>query len=73
LRLIRSCWVARQFPNHIQTWLLYHNALSTGVVIEDILKYARTSKEAAETVAGESTSSFRASAKSWNGMFKRVR
>lgn len=29
----------------IQTWLLYHNALSTNVVVSDILKYARKSKE----------------------------
>ena len=28
-----------------QTWLLYHNALSRGVEIDDILKYARKSKE----------------------------
>jgi callose synthase len=32
---------------YIQTWLLYHNALSSGVVIEDILKYARKTKEVA--------------------------
>lgn len=31
----------------LQTWLLYHNALSAGVVIEDILKYARKTKERA--------------------------
>ena len=30
---------------YFQTWLLYHNALSSGVEIEDILKYARRSKE----------------------------
>lgn len=39
----------------LQTWLLYHNALSRGVEIEDILKYARKSKEKAgsetETIA----------------------
>lgn len=29
----------------LQTWLLYHNALSAGVAIEDILKFARRSKE----------------------------
>jgi len=33
---------------YCQTWLLYHNALSSGVVIEDILKYARKSKEQAQ-------------------------
>jgi len=32
---------------YLQTWLLYHNALSAGVVIDDILKYARKSKEQA--------------------------
>ncbi|CAM9694747.1 unnamed protein product [Discosporangium mesarthrocarpum] len=38
---------ALQFPSTVQTWLLFHNALSEGVVIEDILKYARMSKEQA--------------------------
>lgn len=28
-----------------KTWLLFHNALSEGVVIDDILKYARMNKE----------------------------
>lgn len=32
----------------LQTWLLYHNALSSGVAIEDILKYARKTKEKAD-------------------------
>lgn len=36
---------ALQLPSKIQTWLLYHNALSTNVVISDILKYARKSKD----------------------------
>jgi callose synthase len=31
--------------SYLQTWLLYHNALSAGVAIEDVLKYARRSKE----------------------------
>lgn len=31
----------------LQTWLLFHNALSEGVVIDDILKYARMNKELA--------------------------
>ena len=35
---------------YLQTWLLYHNALSAGVVIEDILKHARKSKERASFV-----------------------
>jgi callose synthase len=34
-----------QLPHHIQTWLLYHNALSTDVVVSDILRYARKSQE----------------------------
>eukprot|EP00560_Eucampia_antarctica_P003873 CAMPEP_0197837544 /NCGR_PEP_ID=MMETSP1437-20131217/32466_1 /TAXON_ID=49252 ORGANISM="Eucampia antarctica, Strain CCMP1452" /NCGR_SAMPLE_ID=MMETSP1437 /ASSEMBLY_ACC=CAM_ASM_001096 /LENGTH=1848 /DNA_ID=CAMNT_0043444667 /DNA_START=1096 /DNA_END=6642 /DNA_ORIENTATION=+ len=37
---------ALQIPNYIQTWLLYHNALSSDVVISDILRYARKSQEA---------------------------
>lgn len=37
---------ALQIPNYIQTWLLYHNALSTGVVVSDILRYARKTQEA---------------------------
>ena len=32
---------------YLQTWLLYHNALSSGVAIEDVLKYARRTKERA--------------------------
>lgn len=36
---------ALQLPGHIQTWLLYHNALSTNVVVSDILRYARKNKE----------------------------
>jgi len=36
---------ALQLPGMIQTWLLYHNALSANVVVSDILKYARKSKE----------------------------
>jgi hypothetical protein len=34
---------------YFQTWLLYHNALSSGVEIEDILKYARKTKQRANT------------------------
>ena len=37
---------ALQLPHHIQTWLLYHNALSTDVVISDILRYAQKSQKA---------------------------
>jgi hypothetical protein len=33
---------ATELFGHIQTWLLYHNALSTNVVVSDILRYART-------------------------------
>jgi len=36
---------ALQLPGVLQTWLLYHNALSSNVVISDILKYARKSKD----------------------------
>jgi callose synthase len=36
---------ALQLPGLIQTWLLYHNALSTDVVVSDILRYARKSQE----------------------------
>ena len=36
---------ALQLPSHIQTWLLYHNALSTDVVVSDILRYARKNQE----------------------------
>jgi len=36
---------ALQLPRHIQTWLLYHNALSSDVVVSDILRYARKTQE----------------------------
>jgi len=36
---------ALQLPGLIQTWLLYHNALSTDVVVSDILRYARKTQE----------------------------
>jgi callose synthase len=36
---------ALQLPGQIQTWLLYHNALSSNVVVSDILRYARKTKE----------------------------
>lgn len=36
---------ALQLPGLIQTWLLYHNALSSDVVVSDILRYARRSQE----------------------------
>lgn len=36
---------ALQLPGLIQTWLLYHNALSTDVVVSDILRYARRTQE----------------------------
>mmetsp|Transcript_6636 Transcript_6636/g.16316 ORF Transcript_6636/g.16316 Transcript_6636/m.16316 type:complete len:2130 (+) Transcript_6636:270-6659(+) len=41
---------ALQLPGMIQTWLLYHNALSTNVVVSDILKYARKSKDSGGSV-----------------------
>ena len=34
----------------VQTWLLYHNALSAGVEIEAVLKYARKTKERASAL-----------------------
>lgn len=34
-----------QLPHHIQTWLLYHNALSADVVVSDILRYAQKSQK----------------------------
>ena len=37
---------ALQIPDKIQTWLLYHNALSEGVLIDTILKQARRSQMA---------------------------
>jgi callose synthase len=36
---------AIQLPGMIQTWLLYHNALSADVVVSDILRYARKTQE----------------------------
>jgi len=38
-------FAALQLPGMIQTWLLYHNALSTDVVVSDILRYAHKSRE----------------------------
>lgn len=35
-----------QLPHYIQTWLLYHNALSSDVVVSDILRYAQKSQKA---------------------------
>ena len=40
-----------QIPHHIQTWLLYHNALSSDVVVSNILRYARKSQESGGNVA----------------------
>ena len=40
---------AIQFPRHIQTWLLYHNALSSDVVVSDILRYARRNQDSGGT------------------------
>lgn len=44
---------ALQLPSMIQTWLIYHNSLSTDVVVSDILKYARKSKDSGGAAAGE--------------------
>jgi callose synthase len=43
-----------QLPGLIQTWLLYHNALSTDVVVSDILRYARRTQESGSG-GGENT------------------
>ncbi|KAG5186996.1 1,3-beta-glucan synthase component-domain-containing protein [Tribonema minus] len=43
--LVLFIFAALQLPKNVQTWLLFHNALSQGVVIEDILKYARRTQE----------------------------
>merc|ERR1712194_282951 len=40
-----------QVPHYIQTWLLYHNALSSDVVVSNILRYARKSQESGGTSA----------------------
>ena len=45
---------------YLQTWLLYHNALSAGVAIEDVLKYARKTKESAIEDADNSINDLRA-------------
>jgi len=37
---------ALQFVHYIQTWLLYHNALSSDVVVGNILRYARKNQQA---------------------------
>jgi callose synthase len=44
---------AFQLPGQIQTWLLYHNALSTNVVVSDILRYARKTQESGGGGGGE--------------------
>ena len=45
---------AMQLPGIIQTWLLYHNALSADVVVSDILRYARKTQESGGE-SGENT------------------
>ena len=44
---------ALQLPGHIQTWLLYHNALSADVVVSDILRYARKTQESSGVEADD--------------------
>jgi callose synthase len=46
---------ALQLPGMIQTWLLYHNALSTDVVVSDILRYARRTQESGSENAEDLT------------------
>jgi callose synthase len=48
---------ALQVPSYIQTRLLYHNALSTNVVVDDILKYARKNQAAAGNNSDDTSSS----------------
>lgn len=45
---------ALQLPDKIQTWLLYHNALSEGVLIETILRQAKTTQQEAVVSASAS-------------------
>ena len=47
---------ALQLPDRIQTWLLYHNALSEGVLIETILRQAKTSQQEAVVSASSGKS-----------------
>ncbi len=44
---------ALQLPHHIQTWLLYHNALSADVVVSDILRYAQKSQKSGASADDE--------------------
>lgn len=37
-----------QFPGYYQMWVLYSNALSSDVVVSDILRYARRSQESSD-------------------------
>ena len=46
--------------SYLQTWLLYHNALSAGVAIEDVLKYARRSKEMGRSDSSDVVNELRA-------------
>jgi len=45
-----------QFVHYIQTWLLYHNALSSNVVVSNILRYARKNQEAGSSEGDEDLS-----------------
>uniref|UniRef100_A0A7S1ZKM7 1,3-beta-glucan synthase n=1 Tax=Ditylum brightwellii TaxID=49249 RepID=A0A7S1ZKM7_9STRA len=46
-------FAALQVPSYIQTWLLYKNALSSDVVISDILKYAQKSQNSSSGKEGD--------------------
>ena len=48
---------ALQIPDKIQTWLLYHNALNEGVLIDTILKQARKSHQIAEQQSNQNPTS----------------
>jgi callose synthase len=45
---------ALRLPHYIQTWLLYHNALSSDVVVSDILRYARRNQQSGRSNAESS-------------------